>query len=454
MLGSEPAILEDKPIEAVQSRSHTRWLVVAVLFLINTVTFLDRLNMSVAGHFVMLEFHLTEVQMGSIFSAFFFGYSVFQIPGGWLGDRFGPRRVLAGAVVWGSIFTAMTAIAGNSFLASLLGAFGVFLVVRTLIGAGEAAATPNCSRVIASWAAPQERGVALGIAFSGLTFGAASTPPLIAWIMTTWGWRVAFYVCGAIGVVVAALWYAVSTDRPADHPWVNQAELEHLSQSVPSKQSEPVPWRVVLRRSDLWFLTAAYFAFGYVLFVYLSWFYLYLVHERKFSVTHGGFYAMLPFLVSTLTVALGGLVTDWVTRRLGKSRGRRTLGFSSFALSALLTVAGASAKSPYWAVAYFTLGAGTLYASMSAFWSSSTDLGKTHAGTVSGFMNTGGNLGGVVSPTLTPLLAKYFGWEHALYATAAMAVIGAFLWLGVNHFEPIVSESDADAPQPVRLKVV
>jgi ACS family glucarate transporter-like MFS transporter len=193
--------------------SRTRWLIVALLFLINVITFIDRVNISVAAHYIMPEFGLTEVQMGSIFSAFLFSYAVFQIPGGWLADRFGPRRVLTGAIVWWSIFTTLTAVAGHSFLASLFGTVGAFIVIRMLIGIGESTAGPNCNRMIAVWAAPQDRGTALGIALSGLTMGAACTPPLIAWIMTTWGWQSTFYVCGALGLLVAAIWYALAADR-------------------------------------------------------------------------------------------------------------------------------------------------------------------------------------------------------------------------------------------------
>ena len=142
------------------SPTHTRWLIVALIFCMGVLMFIDRVNISIAAKYIMPEYGLNDVQMGWIFSAFVLGYAILQVPGGWLGDRFGPRRVLAGAIFWWSVFTAVTAVAGELFLASLLGVVGSFVVVRVLIGIGEAAGPPNYNRLVANWIAPQERGLA------------------------------------------------------------------------------------------------------------------------------------------------------------------------------------------------------------------------------------------------------------------------------------------------------
>src|SRR5215470_16817977 len=192
----------------------TRWLIVALLFGIYMLMVIDRVSISIAAKYIMPEYQLSDVQVGWIFSAFLLGYALFQIPGGWLGDRFGPRRVLACAVCWWSVFTVVTALAGDWFLASLIGVVGSFIVVRVLFSLGEGAGVPNYNRVVTNWIAPQERGLALGLVLSGNSLGLALTPPLVAWIMVTWGWRAAFYLAGGVGISAALVWYWFAMDHP------------------------------------------------------------------------------------------------------------------------------------------------------------------------------------------------------------------------------------------------
>jgi len=437
--------------------TRTRWLIVALIFCMGVLMFIDRVNISIAAKYLMPEYGLSDVQMGWIFSAFVLGYAILQIPGGWLGDRFGPRRVLAGAICWWSLFTAVTAVAGELFLTALVGVVGSFVVVRVLIGIGEAAGPPNYNRVVANWVAPGERGLAMGIASSGSAFGAALTPPLIVWIMVTLGWRAAFYLAGGVGIFLALAWYWLGTDRPADHPWVNAAELQHIAQSsgpLPT-QSQPlgsIPWRVILGRPDLWFLTASYFMLGYIIYIYFSWFYLYLVNVRGFSVLSGGWYSMAPFLVGAVTAPIGGWLSDALSRRWGRRIGRCGVGLAGLLLTAGLICAGARATDPYLAILLLSLGSGSLFLCAAAYWASTIDLAKPYAGMVSGFMNMGGNLGGTLSPTLTPFLAQRFGWDSALYVAAALALVGAACWLGVHPERAIElgEVSEAEAPSSLR----
>jgi ACS family glucarate transporter-like MFS transporter len=437
-----------------QYQTRIRWLMVALIFCLSVLMFIDRVNIAIAAKYIMPEYGLSEVQMGWIFSAFVLGYAILQIPGGWLGDRFGPRRVLAGAIFWWSLFTAVTAVAGELFLASLIGVMGSFVVVRVLIGIGEAAGPPNYNRVVANWVAPQERGLALGMSASGSSLGAALTPPLIVWIMVTWGWRAAFYLAGGVGIILALVWYWLSADRPEDHPWVNAAELQHIMQvsgpvPEPDRRPGPIPWRKILSRVDLWLLTAAYFVLGYILYIYFSWFYLYLVNVRGFSVLGGGFYSTAPFLASAAAAPVGGWLSDHLSRRFGKRLGRCGLGLGGLLLTAGLISAGAAAANPYLAVLFLSLGAGSLSLSVAAYWTTTIDFTKAYAGTVSGFMNMGGNLGGAISPTLTPFLAQRFGWESALYVAAALALLGAFFWLGVYPEQAIDLGDEASRQEKV-----
>jgi MFS transporter, ACS family, glucarate transporter len=417
--------------------TRTRWLIVALLCGIYLLMVIDRVSISIAAKYMMPEYRLGKVQIGWIFSAFLLGYALFQIPGGWLGDRFGPRRVLAFAVFWWSVFTAVTAVAGDFFLASLLGVVGSFIVVRVLFSLGEGAGVPNYNRAVTNWIPPQERGLALGLVLSGNSLGLALTPPLVAWLMVGWGWRAAFYLAGGLGIIAALVWYRCATDQPEEHPWVNAAELHLITRAASSSAQRqalgPVPWKAILgRRTDLWFLTAATFIGGYVLYVYVSWFYLYLVNVRGFSVLGGGVYSAGPFLVGTVAAPLGGWLSDRWSRRFGKRIGRCWVGCSGLLLSSRAIFVGAAAADPYVAVLFLSCGGGALFFSSSAIFATAIDLVGAYAGTVTGFVNTGIHLGAAISPTLTPILAHRFGWESALYVAAALALLGAVFWLGVH----------------------
>ena len=437
----------------IESPTRTRWFIVTLIFCMGVLMFIDRVNISIAAKYIMPEYGLTDVQMGWIFSAFVLGYALVQVPGGWLGDRFGPRIVLAGAIFWWSAFTAVTALAGDLFLVSLVGIVGSFAIVRILIGIGEAAGPPNYNRLVANWVASGERGLAMGISAGGSAFGAALTPPLIVWIMVDFGWRVAFYLAGAAGILLALLIYWLTTDRPADHRWVNSEELRHIHQGREATAEQhhltgPIPWRLLLlNRTDLWFLTAAYFTLGYILYIYFSWFYLYLVNVRGFSVLSGGWYSTAPFLAGAITSPIGGWLSDALSRRYGKRIGRCGLGVGSLLITSCLIWAGASATDPYLAIALLALGSAALFLSAGAFWATTMDLASTYAGTVSGFMNMGGNLGGAISPTLTPYIAQQYGWETALFVAAALAIVGAAFWLGV-HPERAIDLHESISPLP------
>jgi ACS family glucarate transporter-like MFS transporter len=439
--------------------SGTRWKILALLTLISIITYVDRVNISVAARQMMPALGLTQMQMGYVFSAFVLGYALFQVPGGWLGDRWGTRLVLAGAVVWWSLFTALTAVAGTLPTAEWLGILGSLILIRFLIGVGEAAALPNFNRAVANWFPLRERGLGMGVSIGGIGIGSAITPPLVAWMMVNFGWQSAFYTAGLAGVLIAGLWGWYATDRPEQHRGVNHAELaiiketpltptlsppagrgENQGASLPYSprphggegEGEGVPWRAFARTPSVWWLVLSYTTLGYVAYVYMSWFYLYLVNERGFGVLRGAFFASGPFLAMTVLCPLGGWVTDRVVAALGVNAGRSWVGSAGMLLSGACIVAGSQIAEPYTAIALLSLGAGFLYFTVGAFWASTIDLAPRHAGTLSGIMNTGANVGGTLSPTLTPWLAEHFGWNVSLGFAAAVAAMGGLLWLLVR----------------------
>ena len=303
--------------------------------------------------------------------------------------------------------------------------------MRFLVGIGEAAALPNFNRTVANWLAPHERGLGIGIAIGGIGVGSAMTPPITAWLMVNFGWQTAFYAAAMLGLLVALAWFLYATDRPGEHPHVNAAEVALIEQPTAITDPDAAPartWHTIVRTPTVWWLVLSYSCLGYVAYVYMSWFYLYLVNVRGFGVLRGAVFASAPFVAMALFCPFGGWVTDRLVARCGVNRGRALVGGVGMVLAAVSIVLGAFTESPYAAIALLSLGAGWLYFPVGAYWSSTVDISKRHAGTLSGLMNTGANLGGVVSPTLTPWLAEQAGWPVALGFTACVALTGGLLW--------------------------
>ena len=420
--------------------SRVRWRILGLLFLISVVTYIDRVNISIAGKELMPVLGLSAVQMGTVFSSFVLGYALFQIPGGWLGDRWGSRRILTLAVLWWSLFTVLTAKADHLFSSELIGVLGSLILIRFLIGVGEAAALPNFNRTVANWLAPSERGLGMGVSIGGIGLGSAMTPPLVAWLMIQYGWKTAFYVTGSLGIVVAGAWYLFSRDDPREHPGVNQQELDWITRTsgesqsaLPTKQS----MADLLKIRSVWFLTLSYTMLGYIAYIYLSWFFLYLVNVRHFTVLQGSFWASGPFIAMALFCPLGGWLSDRLTKIYGRREGRNGVGGAGMLLTGLLIFSGAMAREPYTAIVLLSLGAGILYATVGAYWASTIDLSHEHSGALSGLMNMGANLGGTLSPMLTPLIGEAWGWPAALTVAAGVAFLGSLLWLGVKYDHPV-----------------
>lgn len=411
--------------------SPSRWLILGLLFAVSVVTYVDRVNISVAARQMMPALGLTDQQMGFVFSAFVIGYALFQIPGGWLADRWGARLVLTVGLLWWSCFTALTAIAAASFLTGPLGILGALVLIRFLLGVGEGVALPTFNRAVTDWLPAQERGMGIGIAIGGIGVGSAATPPLTAWIMVNYGWQTAFYLSAALGIGLAGLWWSVVRDRPDDHSQKKESPARSSS-SCSITRSSAIPWAAWRKTPSVWWLVLSYTCLGYVAYIYLSWFYLYLVNVRGFNLLRGGLYAAAPFLAILVFCPLGGWITDRMALKHGITKGRRIVGQIGMVLAAFFIAGGAIAGSPYWAIANLSFGAGWLYFSVGAYWSSTSDLSKSHAGSLSGLMNMGANVGGTISPTLTPWIAEQWGWPCSLSVAALIALAGGLMWLKID----------------------
>jgi ACS family glucarate transporter-like MFS transporter len=302
-------------------RLSMRFLLVFGLFLLSTVAFLDRTNVSIAGVAISEEYRLDKVQLGWVFSAFLLGYAGFQIPGGWLAVRFGPRRVLTWAVLWWGVFTALTTVVPVNTASTLL----LLILVRFGLGVGESVVYPAANQFVARWIPAQERGKANGWIFAGVGAGSGLSPPLLTAIITDHGWRASFWFCAVVGVVVGAIWYVSARDRPEEHPRVRAAELTHIHAGIPrisSAAREPVPWRRIVSSREVWALTLSYFTFGYVVWIFFSWFFIYLAEVRGLNLKTSAVYTMLPFIAMTVCCLGGGAFSDWIAGRFGLRSGR------------------------------------------------------------------------------------------------------------------------------------
>ncbi len=418
--------------------TRTRWTVLWFLVFISVVRSMDAVNFSVAAKQIMPEYGLSNVQMGALYTVFTAGYALFHVPGGWLGDTVGPRRMLTLAILWWSMFTGLTAIAGDWWIAGMLGPLGSFMVIRFLIGVGEGAAYPNSARTIASWMAPDERAIASGLVLSGIGVGYGLAPPVVSWIMVHYGWRPAFYVFALVGLVLAGLWYRLATDRPDDHPYVSPQELQRIQGNEARLEQQPTPWRAILTHPNVWLLMIANFGFGYGIYIFQSWFYLYLVNVRGFSIMQGGVLTTGPFLAVTVLGPIGGVCSDLLVKRYGATVGRRAVAATGLFLAAGCLYLGAQAADPYVAVLLLSLGDGLLYFAGAAGLGAVIDIAGPHSGTVYGITVTATQVGGAVAPTLTPIIADRFGWEAALQFAGVLALGAAFVWLFVDVAKKIV----------------
>ncbi len=410
-----------------------RWLLIFWIFTISAISFLDRVNISIAGRFIQQEFHLSDLQLGPVFSAFLVGYALFQAPAGRLADRFGPRLILTLGTLWWGVFTALTAMVSAGAAGLLL----VLMAVRFALGAGEAVMFPASNRLVANWIPSQERGLANGIIFAGVGAGAGITPPLVTQIVLRYGWRASFWLSAVIGLAAGGAWYWLARDRPENHPWVTPRELALIEAGLPEPPSElaigkTLPWRTIFGSKDVAAIALSYFAYGYAAWIFFAWFFIYLSKVRGLDLKASSYYSMLPFLAMATCSPLGGRISDLLTRRHGKRIGRCGVAVAGIALAAVFIALGAQVQSARLASVVLAGGAGALYLSQSSFWSVTADMAGASAGSVSGIMNMGGQIGGMVTASLTPLIAQQCSWTASFLVAAGLCAVGALAWLVVD----------------------
>ncbi|MHB8068881.1 MAG: MFS transporter [Desulfobaccales bacterium] len=429
----------------------TRYMVLFILCLLYLISYLDRTAISVTAPEMIKEFGFSKTQMGVIFAAFFIPYGTLQIVGGLLGDYYGPRRVLTLLMAWWSIFTVVTGMAWN--LVSMF-------IIRVLFGLGEAGGFPAATRAMATWFRPEDRGNLQGITHAASRLGAAVAPPVAVFLMLTFGWRSVFYILGFLGILWAILFYFYYRDNPKDHWGVNDAELDLITANkeevhTAKKDKKKIPWGAILKNRHIWALTFADFCYGYTLWVYLTWLPSYLVQSRGFSILKMGFYAALPLLGAMLGDIVGGLLSDHLFRKTSNLKlARCYVIFAAFVGAVVFTLLGVYNDSALAAVFLLTAAMFFLECSNANLWAIAMDLGGDHfAGTVSGFMNTGQGVAGMISPIAFGFIVDVTGsWTFPFFFSTAILMVGAFAILTIDPSKSVKPLDEAGPMEDLLLE--
>jgi MFS transporter, ACS family, glucarate transporter len=431
-----------------------------------TITYVDRVCIAQAAPHIQAELDLSSVQMGLAFSAFAWAYALFEIPGGWLGDWIGPRRVLIRVVVLWSCFTAATGCIWN--LASLL-------VARFIFGAGEAGCFPNLTKAFAIWLPPEERTRAQSILWFSARWGGALTPLLVIWVMSWLSWRNTFVLFGALGLVWA---FFFAQKFPKHSPPARWGEAASEPEAIPHGTdvgAQPrgtlpqVPWQRLLGSRSVWLLWAQYFCLTYGWFFYVTWLPTYLKETRGLALdqnpvmrwmdsvltgfltveqTHQVMVAMLAG-VPLFFGGFGSIICGWVTPRLTAAAGsvavaRRVLAFLGFGGAGILLVWSFYIRDPLWAMLAMGLASLCNDLTMPGSWSTSMDIGGPYAGTLSGSMNMMGSVGAALAPLVIGFLLDNTqqNWVLTFWISGIVYLVGGLCWLGIDSTKPLVAEEN------------
>lgn len=414
--------------------SNFRWFLALIMFLISFISYMDRVNLSVATPTIMQEFGFTKMNMGFLQTAFFVGYAAMQIPGGIMAEMFGHRRIAAIAASFWSVFTALTAVCSN---------FTMFAAIRALFGIGEGPLAPAFGRFMYRWFNINEKARASSWFLGGIFFGPVVGPAVTVMLMLAFGWRSVFVLFGAVGIILAALWYFFATESPSQNKFVNKAEADYIENGKETTQGkqEMAPWRNFMASTQFWAIGIQYFVTDYIMYVFLAWLPLYLMEAQQFSFAKMGIAASFPWAALCLVTFITGYISDkLVSSGLSKHKARTLFGIIGLVICCITLYLGAIAKTAWLNVFWLTMSLGSLGFTFNASWAACIDIGGRFSGSVSGWMNFWGNLGGVAAPIFTAWVATTYGWQAAIIATAALAIVGIGAWFAVKPDIPLINK--------------
>jgi MFS transporter, ACS family, glucarate transporter len=406
-----------------------RYLMIMGTFLLSLLLYIDRICISVAKEPIAGSLGFSELEMGWILSVFALGYALFQTPSGIFADRFGPRVILTAVVSFWSFFTLLTGLAWN---------FISMIVIRFLFGAGEAGAFPGIARAVYSWIPVSERGITQGINFSGSRLGAAFALPMVAWLIQVTGWRASFFILGLIGFLWAFAWYAWFRNDPLEHPGISAGEKQHIRrtrQQARQAATAPSPIRLatLVTSRNMWLAMVQYFCSNFTFFFCLTWLFPHLQEKYALNSLEAGFYSSAPLISGALGNWFSGWWIDRIYRGGKLSRSRKLPAITGFALAALGLVASLYMENALGAVIFLSIAIFGADMTLSPSWSFCIDIGREHAGAVSGTMNMAGNLGAFLTALAFPYLKVLTGSVQPFFVIGAVLNAAAIvLWFLVR----------------------
>ncbi len=386
-----------------------------LLVIVASAGYVARVAISVLAPQIMAEYAFTQTQMGTIFSAFLVGYTVMQVPSGWLADRIRTRLLFGGITVAWVVLTAAIAFVRPLPAISVL---PVFIALRVLFGVAAAPTYPASARAVAVTFPVTTHGRANGMVLASIGIGSALTPLLLVPLTRAYSWRAGMLLASVVTALAALAWWLSAPD-------VIARSSTKTDEAAPAAVA---PWRT----SSFWFLFGSYLLQGYVGYIFVFWFYSYLVQVRHFNLLQAAGITSLPWVATLIAIPAGGAVSDAAVRRWGATKGRRMVPMIALVTGAIALAVGARASIDVIAVGALIACTVLVLCTEGPFWATLNEIAGARSGTAGGLMNFGSNLGGMISPALTPWLANHIGWEGALSATAALAAVSGLLWMGVR----------------------
>ena len=417
-------------------------VVLVLLCLMYLLTYIDRVNVSTASLVFEKELGLSKVQLGFVLSAFAYPYLVFQMIGGYLGDRFGARKVLTiCSLIW----------AAATMLTGLVHSFATMIVARVLLGFGEGATFPAATTAMSNWTKPANRGFAQGITHAFARIGNSVTPPLVVALMAWTGWRGSFVVMGFVSAIWVVAWYLFFRDNPADHRRITPAELSALPPFMDraTRARNPVPWGPLFVR--MLPVTFVYFCYGWTLWLFLSWMPQYFKNQHQLDLKNSALFSMAVFFAGVVGDTLGGVLSDRVLRETGSLKKARRNLVVIFFLCSLCCMIPLFFTTNLVALALSLAGA-FFFAEMTIgpMWAIPMDIAPRYAGFAAGIMNTGSALAAILSPVIFGYIIQVTGnWSLPFLGSMGLFFLGSIVafWMKPEEVFTVVA-LPLPAPQP------
>jgi ACS family glucarate transporter-like MFS transporter len=428
-----------------------RWRIFSMLFGFGFVAYLQQKSITVAAARMMPDLGLSQMQIGALEWAFVLGYASFQLPGGIIGQRLGAHRMFIVIGILALLATILTPLAplvlsGAALLTALLG-------LQLLLGVAQGPIFPVSSGVMEAWFRPEQWALPQGLQSMGLQFGAALTPPLIAYLMNSFGWQYALFWPALPAAALVAVWAWYGRNTPAEHPSVTPDELAELGEnSVPQMQTA-ISWRRLgrlLANRSMVLLTFSYICMNYVFYLIANWCFLYLVQERHFGLLEGGWLAMAPPLAAALGAGIGGKLAIDLCARFGVRWGFRLVPLVALPASGALLLVTVYAGNAYGAVLTLALSYAIVELTEGSYWAATMYVARADTMSATGVLNTGGNVGGLIGIPIVAYLSGHGHWSAAFAVGTLFALVGAAAWLGIDASRPFIEDERIAAPTHLR----